>query len=303
MRWLRTLLLLPLLLAALAPRVAEPADGLPLGPPLGSIERTLIEPGDTLLDIAWRHRVGFEAVERLNPDVDPWIPPPGTVVRLPTRYLLPDAEPAGLVLNIPEMRLYDFTLEDGGPRVYAAAVGDAEDPTPLGRFRVGAKRRYPAWYVPRSIREKRPELPAVVPPGPGNPLGSRWMTIGDTSYGIHGTNVVWSIGRTATHGCVRLYEDEVQELFDRIAPGTPVTLVYQLFKWGSDGTTLFLEAHPDVYGHEPDRFGAALEVPRSLGLLGAIDLGRVWEVVEGARGIPEPVGRVPAPLASSDPIS
>jgi L,D-transpeptidase ErfK/SrfK len=301
MRRTLALLCLALLLAVPAPRAAL-AGALSLGPPVGRLEGTLIEPGDTLLDAAWRHRVGFEAIARLNPDVDPWIPPPGTAVWLPTRYLLPDSEPEGLVLNIPEMRLYDFTGEDG-PRVYAAAVGDAEDPTPTGRFRIGAKRRYPAWYVPRSIREKRPELPAVVPPGPGNPLGSRWMTIGTTSYGIHGTNVVWSIGRTATHGCVRLYEDEVQELFERIVPGTPIHLVYQLFKWGSDGTTLFLEAHPDLYEREPDLLGAALQVPRALGLLGAIDLGRVWKIVEEAHGIPEPVGRVPAHLVASDPIS
>jgi L,D-transpeptidase ErfK/SrfK len=293
------------LLAWLGSLLAEPrgaGEAPALGPPFGEIERTLVEPGDALLDIAWRYRVGFDALERLNPDVDPWIPHPGSVVRLPTRYLLPDADPTGLVLNIPEMRLYDFTVEDG-PRVYAAAVGDAEDPTPVGAFRIGAKRRHPAWYVPSSIRAKRPELPAVVPPGPANPLGSRWMTLGQTSYGVHGTNVVWSIGRTATHGCVRLYEDQIQELYERTPSGTPVTVVYQPFKWGLEGTTLLLEAHPDLYGHEADPLGAALQVPRQLGLLGGVDLGRVWEVVEAARGIPEPVGRAPARWASHEPTS
>ena len=271
--------------------------GAPLDPALmpivGSLEKVLVQPEETLLDVAFAHRLGYEAVVRLNKDVDPWIPVPGSVLQLPTVYILPRAERQDLVINVPEMRLYDFTTDP--PEVLAAAIGDMADPSILGEFRIGAKRENPAWHVPASIREERPELPAVVPSGPDNPLGSRWMTIGNTSYGIHGTNVRWSIGRMATHGCIRLYDDVVQRLYDRTQTGTRIRLVYQPFKWGVAHGALFLEVHPDVYAQYPDPLTEALRTPRALGLLRALDLERVWRAVEEMRGIPVPVGRIPAP--------
>lgn len=270
----------------------------------GEERSVLVEPDDTLLDVAFRERLGFEAVARLNVELDEWIPDPGSVVRLPTRFVLPDVEATGLVLNIPEMRLYDFRAEPL-PEVYAVAVGDAADPTPVGRFRIGEKRIDPVWRVPLSIREERPELPARVPPGPDNPLGGHWMTLGASSYGIHGTNVRWSIGREATHGCVRLYEDEMKRLFDRTSPGTPVQIVYQPFKWGQQGDGIYLEAHPDIYGQTENPLTDALALPRALGLLDSIDIGQVAFTVERARGVPVRVGTLPAlePGTTSPPPS
>ena len=119
---------------------------------------------------------------------------------------------------------------------------------------------------PRRSGPRSPSYPPWCPPGPDNPLGSRWLTIGRTSYGIHGTNVRWSIGREATHGCLRLYEDDIRRLFGRVREGTRLQIVYQTAKWGGDGKQIFLEVHPDLYGLRRDRL-AALEVPRALGLL------------------------------------
>ena len=268
-----------------------------LMPVLGEVRKVLVRDDDTLLDVAFEHRLGFDAVARLNPGVDPWVPVPGTVVRLPTAVVLPEAEPTGLVLNVPEMRLYDFTVEP--MEIFAAAVGDMADPSLLGDFQIGAKRKDPVWHVPASIRAEKPELPATVPAGPDNPLGSRWMTIGKTSYGIHGTNVRWSIGRMATHGCIRLYEDEVQRLFERVPSGTRVQLVYQPFKWGFAGDDLYLEVHPDLYSLRPDRLAEALRVPRAFGLLEQLDLERVWRAVDEAQGVPVRVGRLPPPDSST----
>jgi len=265
-----------------------------LRPMLGREETTVVGRDDTLLDVAYRRRVGFLAVERLNPGVDPWIPSAGTPVQLPTRYILPDTDEEGLVVNIPEMRLFDYTVRNRvGPEVFALAVGDQADRSILGDFKVGEKREDPVWNVPASIRAERPELPAQVPPGPDNPLGTRWLSIGGTSYGIHGTNVRWSIGREATHGCLRLYEDDIRRLYARVREGTRVQIVYQTAKWGSDGTHIYLEAHPDLYGLKPDRL-TALDVPRALGLLDRLDLERVRRVLDEARGIPVEVGTLPA---------
>jgi L,D-transpeptidase ErfK/SrfK len=287
-------------LAALGAAAAAPSgrNGAPaLQAVLGFERRVVVEPEDTLLDVAYREGLGFEAVVRLNPGVDEWIPDPGTIVRLPTRFVLPDVPHESLVLNVPEMRLYDFRTRPR-PDVYAVAVGDAADPTPLGEFRVGSKRTDPVWTVPASIRAEKPELPARVPPGPDNPLGKFWMTIGTTSYGLHGTNVRWSIGRMATHGCVRFYEDDIRRLFERTPSGTRLRIVYQPFKWGREGDALLLEAHPDLYGRLPDPLSAALAVPSALGLLSALDFERVADTVAAARGEPVRVGTLPPPTST-----
>jgi L,D-transpeptidase ErfK/SrfK len=281
------------LFGASAGGAAEREPG--LRPVLGRIESALVESDETVLDVAYRHRLGYQAVARLNPEVDPWIPEPGTVVRLPTRFVLPDADEEGLVINVPEMRLFDYTGEED-PEVFSVAIGDQADPSILGEFRVGRKREDPTWHVPASIRAESPELPEQVPPGPDNPLGSRWMTIGRTSYGIHGTNTRWSIGREATHGCLRLYEDEVQRLYERVPEGTRIQIVYQPFKWGLEGDRIYLEVHPDLYGQRPDRL-TAFELPRALGLLGAIDLEIAWRALDEARGIPVAVGTLPPPTS------
>jgi L,D-transpeptidase ErfK/SrfK len=273
-----------------------PARTVSLRPVMGASQTAVVRPNDTLLDVAFRHRLGYQAVTRANPGVDPWIPEAGTLVQLPTRFILPLADEEGLVINLPEMRLYDFTVP-AGPEVFALAIGDEADRSLIGEFRVGAKRKDPTWYVPESIRAEKPDLPASVPPGPDNPLGSRWMTIGKTSYGIHGTNVRWSIGREATHGCLRLYEDEIERLYDRVREGTRIQIVYQTIKWGRDAERLYLEVHPDLYGIQPDLM-AALEVPRALGVLDAIDLKAVLSTLEQARGIPVQVGTIPPPTST-----
>jgi L,D-transpeptidase ErfK/SrfK len=292
----------PPLLVAL---VAMPARGEPqeLREPLerfrlviGEERSDLVKPGETLLDVAFRNGFGFEAVSSLNPEVDTWVPVPGTVVRLPSRMILPDVEEEGLVINIPEMRLFDFTVEDS-PEVMPVAIGDAEDPTPTGDYRIGAKRIDPVWDVPASIREEKPDLPERVPPGPGNPLGTRWMRIGETSYGIHGTDIRWSIGREATHGCVRLYEQDVRRLFDRTPEGTRLQIVYQPYKWGRDGSQILFEAHPDLYAHMPDRLAHALAPLRELGLLDRVDIEQVWRAVDELRGVPIVVGTLPTASA------
>ena len=266
-----------------------------LRPLLGREESVPIKTGQTLHDVAYAHRVGFQAVERANPGVDPWIPATGTNITLPTRYILPDTDEEGLVINIPEMRLFDYTVMMG-PQVFAVAIGDEADRSMIGEFVVGAKRSEPAWHVPKSIREEKPDLPEVVPPGPDNPLGSRWITIGRTSYGIHGTNVRWSIGRQATHGCVRLYEDEIQRLYGRVREGTRIQIVYQPTKWGRDREHLYLEVHPDVYGLRPaGLLESALDAARALGVIDRIDLERVRRAAEQASGIPVAVGSADAP--------
>ncbi|HTO53770.1 MAG TPA: L,D-transpeptidase family protein [Myxococcota bacterium] len=274
-----------------------------LAPVQGAESYEFTHEDDTLLDVAARASVGFIPLHTLNPDVDVWIPPENTRLRLPTDYILPDAPHVGLVINVPELRLYDYTQSADSPTVLAVAVGDIGDQTPIQDFRVGGKRVDPVWNVPESIRAERPDLPAAVPPGPDNPLGDRWLTLGATSYGIHGTNNLWSIGREATHGCVRLYNSDMRALFDRIPIGTPVRIMYQRVKIGQRDGSVFVEAHDDRYDRDFDPLPATLARLVALDALGLVDGGSIKEsevrrVVTESRGIPIRVGRLfqsPAP--------
>jgi L,D-transpeptidase ErfK/SrfK len=267
---------------------AASASGKPAPVPLadlvGAASSDVVGAGDTLLDVAERHRLGFERVTRMNPTLDPWIPESGSRVRLPTLHVLPDAPHQGLVVNLPELQLYDYGVSASEPEVLALAIGDELDPSLIGEFRVGAKRANPVWHVPESIRAEKPELPAEVPPGPDNPLGPYWLSIGKTSYGIHGTNNRWSIGREATHGCLRLYNDEIERLFARTKTGTRVRLVYQSVKLGLRDGIVYVEAHPDRYGREPDRLARASARLAELGVDDEATLARLRAAIEDARG-------------------
>jgi L,D-transpeptidase ErfK/SrfK len=288
--------------AALTARAATAPAGDPppaeLQPIVGDLRLAPIQADDTLLDVAFRNRVGFTQVERLNPDTDVWLPELGTEVRLPTEAILPDAPRDGIVINIPEMRLYDFTVGPT-PEVFAIAIGDLEVPTPVGDFRIRRKRANPTWYVPESVRAERPELPAAVAPGPDNPLGDYWMTLGNTTYGIHGTNIEWSIGRLATHGCIRLYNGDMERLYARIPEGTPVHIVYQTVKVGARDGVAYLEVHPDVYGAaaattlESVRVDLVVRAATGQFDRDSLDHDEVAQAFESALGVPVPIAATP----------
>jgi L,D-transpeptidase ErfK/SrfK len=280
------------------PLLPEPADPrlAALPPIIGTLQNELIEDTeDTVLDVAYRNRLGFDRIARLNPDVNVWIPDLGSVIRLPTEHILPDPPWKGLVINVPEMQLYDFTQKGEEPEVFAIAIGDSIDPSLVGQFKIGAKRANPAWHVPKSILAERPELPPVVPPGPDNPLGPYWMTIGTTSYGIHGSNNEWSIGREATHGCIRLYNDQIERLFQRTKPGTPIRLLYETVKIGRRDRSIYVESHPDVYGRDPERETRVFEQLGAADLLPYVDVAAMRRAIAEARGIPVLVGTLSAP--------
>ncbi|HEX2139423.1 MAG TPA: L,D-transpeptidase family protein [Woeseiaceae bacterium] len=206
---------------------------------------------DTLLDIARRHGLGYEEIVRANPGIDPWLPGAGTRVVLPTRYILPPGPRRGLVLNLPEYRMYYFPEpEPGEPALvmtYPVSIGRMDWATPLGETRVVSKVVNPAWYPPESVRAEhaadgRP-LPRVVPPGPDNPLGTRAMRLGLPSYLIHGTNRPAGVGMRVTHGCIRMFPEDIEFLFERVRVNTPVRILNEPVKLGWDGDRLLMEVH------------------------------------------------------------
>lgn len=204
---------------------------------------------DTLLDIGRKYGLGYEEITLANPSVDPWIPGDGTTISLPTRFVLPIAQRKGLVINIAEYRIYHFYRRDGRDYVetYPISIGRMDWSTPLGRSSIVSKVRKPTWYPPASVREEYAAdgrtLASQVPPGPDNPLGEYAMRLSIPGYLIHGTNRPAGVGMRVTHGCIRMFPEDIESLYPRVAVETPVKLVNQPFKMGWHGDDLYLEVH------------------------------------------------------------
>jgi L,D-transpeptidase ErfK/SrfK len=203
---------------------------------------------DTFVRLARRYNVGYQELRDANPGVDAWLPGEGTTIVVPTSYVLPRAERRGIVINVSELRLYYFPDGPTGRVItHPISIGRMDWATPLGRTSIVAKTENPAWYPPESIRiehaARNDPLPRVVPPGPDNPLGKYALRLGIPGYLIHGTNKPAGLGMRVSHGCIRMFPEDIEVLFDDIPTGTPVTIVNQPVKlgWGSDG--LYLEAH------------------------------------------------------------
>lgn len=258
MKLVLTLLLLSVSLAVRCQGFPLPPDDVDL---VGRIQIIEAAHEDTLLDIARRHQLGHDEILLANPGVDRWLPGAGTRVTLPTRFILPAGEREGLVLNVPEMRLYYYPPpgRDGRSevRTWPVSVGRMDWNTPLGRWEISRKQTDPAWYPPASIREEaaaRGEpLPEVVPPGPDNPLGQHALRLSVSGYLIHGTNKPWGIGMRVTHGCIRMYPEDVAVLYEQAPVGTPVRIVNQTVKAGWLLGTLYLEVHPPLEEDRPGR--------------------------------------------------
>jgi L,D-transpeptidase ErfK/SrfK len=199
---------------------------------------------DTLLDVARRFRLGYVEMVAANPGTDPWLPGEGAELVLPTVHLLPEAEPEGIIINLADMRLYYVSAPGAAPESYPIGIGREGLTTPLGTTEVVRKQADPIWRPTPRMREEDPTLPAAVPPGDDNPLGNRALYLGWPAYLIHGTNKPWGIGRRSSSGCIRMYPEDAEELFDLAGIGTKVTVVDQPIKLEWVDGELFMEAHP-----------------------------------------------------------
>ncbi|WP_431023435.1 L,D-transpeptidase family protein [Halomonas sp. H5] len=254
--------LAPLSLALLVPGLGW-ADELPLGhyplpeqgDVIGEVRTVTAEEEDTLLDIGRRHNLGFDEIQRANPGVSLWYPGEGTEIVLPTQFVLPDAPREGIVINLSELRLYYYPANDSSRvETYPISVGRDGFSTPVGVTRTTVKVKDPAWAPPRSMREEaaaRGEpAPSIVPPGPDNPLGRHAILLGLPSYLIHGTNRPDGVGMRVSRGCIRMFPEDIESLYERVPNGTRVNIVDQPFKAGWDGDTLMVQAYPALEENE-----------------------------------------------------
>ncbi len=235
---------------------------------IGAPSTQITVESDTLLDIAVAHDLGYVEIRAANPGLDPWLPGAGQTVVLPTQHVLPQAPRRGIVINLPELRLYFFSAK-GPPLTFPIGIGGEGKETPVGNTRIARKQAHPTWIPTASEHTEEPDLPDAVPPGPDNPMGDYALYLGWTGYAIHGTNKVYSIGRRDSHGCIRMYPRDIETLFAQVGVGTPVTVVDQPAKAGWHEGELYLEIHAEQSQAD---FLETQGAPRSPGEVDADDL-------------------------------
>ena len=272
---------------------------------VGALGKISARHEDTLPDIARANGLGFREIKLANPGVDTWLPGQGTEIMLPTRYVLPGTPRVGIVLNIPEMRLYYYPPQDTGqaPEVITHPIGVGRQgwATPYLDTRVIQKKTRPSWYPPESIRKEHAEmgdpLPKRVPPGPKNPLGNYMMRLGMPEYIIHGTNKPFGIGMRVSHGCIRLYPEDIKSLYQQVKLNTPVRIVNQPYKVGRLEDKIYLEAHPYLE-EDTEQFEGNLTsvVEMLIDITGErgyqVDWDLVKTVIAESNGIPVEIGAV-----------
>jgi L,D-transpeptidase ErfK/SrfK len=243
--------------------------------------------GETLAELAVETGVGYQSLVNANPGIDPWLPPAGQPIILPYAALLPAQLQTGITINLAEYRLFYVPAEDisAPPRIYPIGIADENSTTPEGDFTIRSKVKNPTWSVPGAIRRER-RLPRTLPPGPDNPLGEFWLGFSRTGHGIHGTNDPFGIGRRASRGCIRLYPQDIRELFGHVQIGTPVRIIYQPIKVAVLAGELMAEVHPDFLGRQKDSMHALQQMLAGLNWLEEIDQEAVAKALREQRGIP-----------------
>ncbi len=315
---------------------------------IGSLQTYTIRKGDTLLDVARWYGLSPTEVSNANNHMDWWSPPVGKLIIIPTEHILPSAPHAGIVMNIPEMRLYYYypTPVAGRRRIGKAkfahtAYAESRHPTkahgstkahpsggahptviftfpvglgrydwrtPTGTWTIRDKTHNPTWVVPDDIYqehlERDGEAEHVVEGGdPDNPLGHYRLALTLPMYALHGTNVPWGVGMEVSHGCVRLYPEDIEHLYFHTSVGTPGRFVYQPIKYGWRGGALYVEVHDDLYGMYPGLWRHALNLAKSQGLLANIEAVKLEKAVEEKTGVPTYVMPGPDPPDAMPPTT
>ena len=252
---------------------------------------------DTFADYTDRYEMGFSELEAANPGVDAWLPGAGTDVVLPARYILPPGPRTGIVINLPEYRLYYYPKNKPVVYTYPLGIGREGWGSPVGSTRISAMTPNPAWYPPKSIRAEHAAegdfLPTVVPPGPDNPLGPYKMTLAMPGYLIHGSNKNFGIGKRVSHGCFRMLNGNVLELSKLVGVGTTVRIINEPYKVGKLDGKLYVEAHAPLDEDDPIKYQQRMMgIMQQQGVaLSQEDLDVVRQVMKDSDGVPVQVNR------------
>lgn len=291
----------------------QPRPGAPVwvleGDLAGKLQTMTTRQEDTFAAIGNQRSLGYLELVKANPDIDPWLPGEGTHITLPRKYVLPDSRREGIVINLAEYRLYYF--RDGGVQVFPVGVGTDENPSPLTDAEVTLGVQSPAWYPPASIRaeyEANGEyLPRMIPPGPDNPLGPYALILSEKGYLIHGTNKGFGVGTQVSHGCFRMYNEDITGFAHKVEKGTPVQVINQPVKVGMHNGQLWLEVHRSsekytdaekekLWQQVTERLATVTDNVEGL----EVQRRAVEQAVDQADGIPRMIGERVPQVASRD---
>jgi len=276
---------------------------------VGMTQVHVVEKGDTFLDLAREYDLGYNEMVAANPTIDPWLPRVGASLVIPSEWILPAGPREGIVVNIPEMRLYYYdapapSSQDANTVVvsYPVGLGRQEWRTPRADFRIRGKTKDPVWVLPETVRIERIAEKGFseesIPGGhPDNPLGRHRIELTLGAYAIHGTNKQWGVGMQVSHGCVRLYPEDIAALFPLADVGSKGRFDYQPVKIGARNGRVLVEVHQDIYGLTPWLWLVAQDAVRDSGLEQYIDQAKLQAAVEAASGVATDVGLSNWPVA------
>ncbi len=250
------------------------------------------------VDISQKYDIGFYELVEANPGVNLDKLSPSQQLLIPTSYILPAAPHKGVVINLAEMRLYYYVPGHREVFTFPVGIGKQGWATPLGKTHITAKAENPDWKPTPSVRadflsKYGYPLPEVVPAGPDNPLGDYAMRLAWRSYLIHGTNDPNGVGKRVSAGCVRMFDSDIQQLYLHTMIGTPVRVVYQPYKAGWKGKTLYLEAHLSIPGRGKPSYRAVVKAAakQQKGKV-VINWQRAGNIAKMGLGVPQPIGYV-----------
>ena len=253
---------------------------------IGSLKTYKTRKGDSLIELARKFGLGYNEITATNPKLDPFVPGDGVTINIPTAWVLPVLPSYdGIVINLSEMRLYYFPAKKSSVVTFPIGIGSEGKETPEGTFKIVEKTVHPSWYVPESILKEKPELPKVVPPGPDNPLGSHAMRLSERTILIHGTNRPYAVGRKASHGCIRMYPEDIPKLFEMVHNKTKVTIIRQPIKVGRINDRVYIEIHRDKE-LDINYFNEAVRLLVKNGLFQGVDKEKMLAAVREKRGLP-----------------
>jgi L,D-transpeptidase ErfK/SrfK len=262
---------------------------------------------DTLTDIARRFNVGYEEIVRANPGVDPWVPGEGHAIIVPTQFILPDAPRTGLVINIAAMRIFYYPPVKRGEHqvvlTHPIGIGKVGWRTPEGVTKIVRRQQDPTWRVPVSVRkehhENGEELEPVIGPGPDNPLGRYAFYLQWPSYLIHGTNKPAGVGLRSSHGCIRLFPEDIAQFYAMVPVGTQVRVVNQPFVFGWREGQLYMQSFDVLeddtrdWSHAERKLLSSSLSKRLQGQLKSnheqVDWTQIATLAHSPRGVPVPI--------------
>jgi L,D-transpeptidase ErfK/SrfK len=259
---------------------------------IGSLKAHTIKGKDSLIEIARKYGIGYNEITDANPKLDAFVPGDGKTVIIPMLWILPEVTAYdGIVINLSEMRLYFFSRKSKGTvNTFPIGIGSEGKETPVGNFTIIEKIANPPWHVPESIRKEKPELPLVVPPGPDNPLGSHALRLSLGNVLIHGTNRPYAVGRKASHGCIRMYPEDIPNLFQIVPRGAKVTIVRQPLKIGLAGDKVYMEIHTDKE-LQINYFNEAVRLLIKKDLYKKVDKDKMLIALREKQGIPVDISK------------